>query len=240
MRHLLFSQDQKMSDLIHDNYKLLQVLRRFNIKLGFENKTIKEVCGEYGVSLSLFLLICNVYTYNNYFPKIYEEFTFDLEDLTDYLINSHKYYIDEQIPLIKQQLSQLANCYDKREGDILKRFFDDYSAEVKHHLSYEEDTVFPYIRSLKEGVLGGGKFTILQFEENHSNIEDKLHDLKNIIIKYLPDQCHSDLRKDILYNLFWLEEDLNKHALFENKILVPYVQSIEKRCRAGEEIDSQS
>ena len=47
-----------MSDLIQANYRLLRVLPRFGIHLGFGDKSVAEVCRAQGVSMELFLLFC--------------------------------------------------------------------------------------------------------------------------------------------------------------------------------------
>jgi regulator of cell morphogenesis and NO signaling len=228
MKHLLFSGKQKLSDLIHANYKLLLVLPRFDIKLGFENKKVDEVCEQYGISPHLFLMVCNVCTFDAYSPGKKEAKQLDIDGLIRYLTRSHQDYRADRIPVIKEQLNKLAECYNSREGKLVKQFFDGYTTEILKHLHYEESIVFPYIDHLKQGIKTG-EYNIKQFEKNHSNIEDKLHDLKNIIIKYLPDQGEADLRNLILFNLFWLEEELNKHTLLEERILIPFVQQLEEQ-----------
>ncbi|MBQ5424541.1 MAG: hemerythrin domain-containing protein, partial [Bacteroidales bacterium] len=65
------------------------------------------------------------------------------------------------------------------------------------------------------------------FEENHSNIEEKLHDLKNIVIKYLPENASQQSRINVLNEIFKIENDLNKHSVIENKILIPLVSKYE-------------
>ena len=91
------------------------------------------------------------------------------------------------------------------------------------HFDYEEVTVFPYISNMVKGARPGD-YEIGVFRENHSNIDDKLNDLKNIIMKYLP-----DMRIRVLFGIFALEEDLSKHSLIEDKILIPLVMKLEQR-----------
>lgn len=228
---MLFSGRQKLSDLIHANYKLLLVLPRFNIKLGFEDENVNEVCARYGISPHLFLMVCNVCTFDAYKPGRKEAGELDINGLVLYLTRSHQDYRGNRIPVIKEQLNRLLDCYNKQEGRPVRQFFDGYSTEVINHLHYEENTVFPYIHGLQRGVKSE-HFHIKQFENNHGNIEEKLHDLKNIIIKYLPDRSDAELRNQVLFNLFWLEEDLNRHTLLEERILIPCVQQLEERANA--------
>ncbi|WP_298062392.1 hemerythrin domain-containing protein [uncultured Rikenella sp.] len=231
MKHLLFSERMKMADLIHANYRLLFVLPRFGIQLGFGDKSIGEVCLMHGISTRLFLLVCNIYTFDDFLPDASELHSFTAEDLTDYLHNSHADYTREQIPEIRRQVLALIGCCEAKNGRILERFFDDYNREVTRHFNYEETVVFPYIHNLSEGEKSDEGYSIGQFEKNHSNIEEKLGDLKNILIKYLPDMCPGSARNKLLLDLYLLEDDLNKHSLIEDRILVPLVEQLEERMR---------
>jgi regulator of cell morphogenesis and NO signaling len=56
----------------------------------------------------------------------------------------------------------------------------------------------------------------------HDNIGDKLSDLTNIIIKYLPAEIMPNERIGVWFDLAQLSKDLDKHAIIEEKILIPY------------------
>ena len=71
-------------------------------------------------------------------------------------------------------------------------------------------------------------YSMEQFEENHSNIDEKLNDLKNIVMKYLPSVCDTVLRNSVLYHIFFLEDDLDRHTMIENNVLVPMVNRLEE------------
>ena len=51
----LYEADDKMIDLISDNYSMLQGLSAFGIRLGFGDKTVSEVCREQDVDCYTFL-----------------------------------------------------------------------------------------------------------------------------------------------------------------------------------------
>ena len=63
----------------------------------------------------------------------------------------------------------------------------------------------------------------------HDNIEDKLSDLTQIIFKYLPGNVSPEDSIDVVFDIFQLSADLNKHALIEDRILVPYVEMLEAK-----------
>ena len=227
---MLFSKKMKLADLLLENHNLALILQRFGIELGFGEKTVANVCTQYNLPPDFFLLICNVYTDDQYLPSPKEIESIDMSALVPYLIASHVYYLDERIPHIEKHLTRIANECPESHKNILHRFFGDYKMEVEKHFQYEEQTVFPYINHLCQGKKAEG-YTITQFEDNHSNIEDKLNDLTNIILKYLPGDIMPKERISLLFDIFQLSSDLNKHNLIEDKILIPYVSSLEKSVK---------
>ena len=69
------------------------------------------------------------------------------------------------------------------------------------------------------------------FEENHNNIDEKLNDLRNIVMKYLPPVCDTVAAIRALSRLCTLEADLEKHTMIENSILIPMVNRLEEKCQ---------
>lgn len=226
-KHTLFASSTKMADIILENYALLTVLPRFGIRLGFGERSIAEVCSLHGVNEQFFILVSNVYTFDEYLPDETGIANLDVESLITYLQQSHSYYICTKIRSIEQQLEAMTDAHQERDSRIIRSFFDEYKNEILNHFRYEEQQVFPYIKALSLGE-NAGDFHIHQYELNHSNIEDKLGDLKNIIIKYLPEGYSSELRNNVLLEIFLFEEELIKHTLIEEKVLVPFVSQMEK------------
>lgn len=226
IQRIVFSDSIKLADLIDVNFKLLNVLSRFGISLGFGENTIREVCERQGINLNSFLLICNVYTYDDYLPSADLLAGADAVTIVDYLHNSHAFYLEKEFDSLEKNIKAMVEPCDLRQKKIVARFFEEYKAQVENHFEYEESVVFPYVRSLRSGASSEG-YTIEQFEENHSNIDETLNDLKNIVMKYLPDTCDTVLRNEVLYRIYRLEEDLAKHTIVEDVVLIPLVNRIE-------------
>ena len=55
----LYEADDKMIELIRDNYSILQGLGAFGITLGFGDKTVREVCQKQNVDCYTFLVVVN-------------------------------------------------------------------------------------------------------------------------------------------------------------------------------------
>lgn len=224
---MLFTKKMKLADLVISNHSLVLILERFNIELGFGEKTVADVCQQYGINAHFFLLICNVHSDDQYLPTTEELSQTDMSQLIPYLTASHGYYLRERIPHIENHLNRIADACLPAHRDTLLKFFKEYREEVEKHFQYEEVTVFPYISKLHQGEKASG-YSIHRFEKNHSNIEDKLGDLTNIILKYLPGNIMPNERRSLLFDIFQLSTDLNTHSLIEEKILIPYVQTLEE------------
>ncbi len=223
----LFSGSMKLSDLLDINYRLLPLLPRIGIPFGFGEDTVEEACRKNGVNASTFLLICNVYTFDGYRPPKDMLRRTDLRDIVKYLHQSHTYYMDSALQALSDGISRMIEPCEERQKKVIRRFFQQYKEEVAKHFGYEENTVFPYVLSVL-GHTGGQDYTILQYEENHSNIEEKLDDLKNIVMKYLPAGCDNSIVSDVLQFMFLLGEDLQKHTMIEDEILIPMVNRLEE------------
>ncbi|MDR2563050.1 MAG: hemerythrin domain-containing protein [Prevotellaceae bacterium] len=228
MNYGLFSERMKLADLVLTNYRLLYVMPCFDIGLGFGEATVKQACEAKGISTHLFLLVCNIYTFDDYRPEPETLTQIRLADLMKYLTNSHKDYLENRMPKIITQILDLIDENDVPHGKMIIAFCEKYRKEVVAHFAYEEQTVFPYIESL----LGGGKsksYKIKEYKGNHSDLDSSLSDLKNIIIKYLPCEHLADQRRETLISLFLFELDLSKHTLLEDKILIYLVEQMENK-----------
>ena len=226
MKSRLFSSDSRLSDLVTAHPSLLAMLTRLGISLGFGDRSIADVCESSGVDAEFFLLICNVYTFNNYVPSTATILGTDMRDLVPYLEKSHQYYVDKRLPHIERHLDAIARELDGRIGQVFLSFFMEYKKEVEAHFAHEERDVFPHIRALMSGQRDT-TYSIGEFIHTHSDIEGKLDDLLNIVFKYLPPQVDDDNVLDVVYDILRLSEDLKKHTFIEEKIMVPLVKHLE-------------
>lgn len=221
-----FSENSKMAEVVISNPKLLLTLSRFGIELGFGDHSVKEVCDKANVSPSFFLLICNLYSNSDFIPSQDDIRSVDAYTILSYLSESHKYYLEERLPHIELHLRRIVEDCPAKFCNTINRFFNEYKDEVESHFKYEEDVVFPYIKSLCNKTLSPD-FSISEFKSNHSNIEDKLNDLMNILIKYLPANVFPKERIEISLDIMEVTSDLRSHTLVEERILVPFVEMME-------------
>ena len=220
--------DMKMSDLIVENSSLLLLLEHFEIDFAVKDKTIGQLCAENNIDLSVFLVFGNLY--NGFYPDKKEINALkDISTIIRFLKNSHRFYKHDKYPELKSFLVQLHQKQDTDDILLIEKFFNDYFEEVLEHLDYEESIVFPYIcRLIEDGKIARrNNFSANEYREHHTDIETKLTDLKNLLLKHISLKNDFPLRRKFLFSLFELEFDLNIHSLIEDKILLPLVGKIE-------------
>ncbi len=85
---MLIQKEMKLADVIHHDHKLVPVINRFNIYLGFGDKSIEELCAGRRINQEFFLTIINAYHDHKYFPKKHLQ-SFPASMLVHYLKKSH-------------------------------------------------------------------------------------------------------------------------------------------------------
>ena len=224
----LYEADDKMIDLISDNYSMLQGLSAFGIRLGFGDKTVREVSEEQGVDCYTFLTVVN-FLINGYTPKDTDD-RISVETLLAYLRASHRYFLDFQLPSIRTKLEESLYQGDALSALIL-RLYDEYAHDIHLHMKYEEKTLFPYVEALLRGEQPSG-YNVDIFSKHHSDTTGKFQELKNIIIKYLP---HNGLANNqltaTLYDIYNNEEWLCNHSNVEEVLFVPAIRILEQKVK---------
>ena len=218
-QHPLFTGSYTLADLIEANYKLLSVLSRMDVQLSFGDVSVEQICRRYNLSAELFLMICNISTYSDYRPDVGGLSDDDIRRIMRYLRLSHSYYVNVSMPKIRSGVSALAGDCDDIQEKVLIKFFDDFESEMKLHFD-EEESAFSGIDGMLSS--GGGEAELPpEVVEAHDDLCDKMDDIKSIIIKYLPESCPTELRLEVLMEIYRLREDIRTHILIESRMLVP-------------------
>lgn len=225
----IYEPDDTLISIIQDNANILQSLGAFGISLGFGNKTVREVCEEQQVDTYTFLAVIN-FTING--SRQFDDLNrISLSTLLQYLQASHAYYIDFQLPFIRKELAGALDENDNLARLILK-LYDEYAHTIQNHMRFEEKNLFPYVQSLIDGA-PLPDYDIETFSKHHPQIDQKLRELKNIIIKYLPsDPLHNNQLTATLYDIYNNEEWLTQHSAVEENIFIPVIRQMERKSQS--------
>lgn len=232
LNKLNFSPDLKMSDIITVNPYILLMLEHLEIGLGLQEKSISDLCRENDINTELFMMMASLYAGND--PEGNVEYSSEIiHTILKYLRNSHQYYLEDKYPLIKSSIKEINTLNDSPEILMIGKFFNDYIVEVKEHLDYENNVVFPYVIGLDDMLTGKNQdmiqstYHVSDYREHHDDIEEKLEDLNNLLIKYMPQKNDGKIRRKLLLDLFELEYDLRIHSQVEESLLIPLVEQME-------------
>ena len=228
-----FTSNMKVADLVESNYRLLGVLARVGIDGSFGEKTVSELCLPCGLDPETVILLCEVYSRPNFTPTAEMLHHCHVGDILRYLHQSHDYYLNCALVAMESAIARLLEPCRKQQQDVVWDFFRGYQVELRNHFAFEESEVIPYVQDLIIGRQRSG-FSIARFEENHSNIDEKLSDFKNLVMKSLPPSCDNRLRIELLMHVFVLQEDLKCHTYIEDHVLVPMVRLLENPQRYRE------
>ena len=227
-RMKLYEADDKMIDLIGDNHSMLQGLSAFGLRLGFGDKTVRDICDEQGVDCHTFLTVVN-FIINGYTPTDTDD-KISVQTMLDYLRASHRYLLDFQLPSIRKKLEDSLDQDDNLVALIL-RLYDDYAHDIRLHMKYEEKTLFPYVEALLRGEMRND-YNVDIFSKHHNDTTGKFHELKNIIIKYYPhDGLANNQLTATLFDIYNNEEWLCNHSNVEDVLFVPAIRALEKRLK---------
>ncbi|MBQ4421101.1 MAG: helix-turn-helix transcriptional regulator [Bacteroidales bacterium] len=233
-----YIKENRLYDIICSDYRLLQVISRFSLPLGFGDKTIEEVCRENDVDCETFLAVINFRkddVLNNT-----SSYRISIKTLCTYLRNAHSYYIDFLLPFIRRKLIEALGFSSNNDiSFLIIKFYDEYVEELRRHMERENKDVFPYV----DGLLQGKKTKQVLLEMSvlhHSPLELKLTELKNIIIKYSDSNNANNMMNSVLYDIFLFEEDLATHCELERKIFVPEIKKIEEKLSKSAVIHEES
>jgi len=236
----MIKKNMSMCQAVLEHHQLLPLLPRFNIELGFGERSVEEVCRLNRVNTDFFLEIANAYLNEDYIPQT-DLSLFPVSAVVEYLTCTHTYYIDIALPGMEQKIHRLldGSSLSEKERGLVSDFFNDYKKEFMDHISREEQRVLPYILELekqslkkepdREFISTLQEYTITEYAQEHDRLENSLENLSKLIIKYLPPFEDFDLCYQVLTDLSDLVRDLIDHAHIEDKVLVPRVAELEQR-----------
>lgn len=223
-----YNPSDKMISLIAGNYRLIQVLSRFGIPMGFGDKSVQEVCDDAGVDTDTFLSVANFMIEGS--TRFESSSSISVESLLLFLRQSHVYFLEYFLPAIRRKLLDGISMRGYDVSLLILKLFDEYVHEVSTHMDFEDRTVFSYVRDILDGKKVEN-FKITTYSDHHEQVGLKLKELKTIIIKYCPPDAHTNLLNDALYDIYRCEEELENHCRLEDCIFVPAIMRLEETLR---------
>ena len=231
-----------VSDIVNADYRTAEVFRKYGIEFCCGGKwPLRTVCELKNLDINVIKkeleesarIICLSSSLK------FEEW--DINFLTDYIINVHHSYLRKALPDTRDGLSRFAEGHRNKFlylQDLLKIFIE-LTNETLPDLQHEETIIFPYIRQIsraynnKESYAGLLVRTLRKPVENVMNHEDEslnkfLRQLRELTNYYTPPENACISHRVIFLKLLELDNDLVQHLYLENDILFPRAIAMEK------------
>ena len=211
--------NMKMADLINSDPCLLLIADRLGIRLGFGEASVEECCRRENKDPFTFLAICKVATSADYFPGETELGRIKIADVTDFLRNSHDSYQNSWLPWMDNAMEQTLLGRPESQQKVILEFFRKFKTELGVHFDMEEKKIFPSLEALGKK----GKGSIKVFRHEHGDIEEKIQDLINLLLKYLSYDKPDPKVTSLLSLLYYLKQDLIIHSRIEDRLILPLI-----------------
>lgn len=233
-----YSPSDKLSHVIQNDYRLLQVMGRFGISLGFGERTIGEVCRQCSIDANAFLGVINYIKA----PSVNASYRLDTKEsirsLLDYLKNTHEFFNKYQFPTIRRSLINSIEMQNEIAFLVIK-YYDQYVDEVRMHMENEDVTTFAWVEKLLDDDLNELDTDHL-LSKHHDSIEKKLSDLKKLFLQYYPQKGNNNELNSVILELYRTEEELRNHCLIEDNLFTPAIKRFQHKMRSCRHIDVKS
>lgn len=237
---MLDVENKTVAELVTENYKAADVFKKNGIDFCCGGKvSVKSICEK--KKLGYDKIKRELEAIDQATDQLHDFNSWDLEKLTDHIIVKHHAYVAENIPIISQYSEKVAKVHGIANPEVVEinELFRAIADDLIHHMSKEENILFPYIINLAQVELGKIKFEIPPFgtiqnpirmmEHEHEvvgNYGFKIAELSN---NYTP-PAHACNTYRVLYaKLREFEEDLHEHIHLENNILFPKAVDLERK-----------
>jgi regulator of cell morphogenesis and NO signaling len=227
-----------VDDLVSANVEAAKVLSKHGIDFCSEgSKTLKEACGEAGVTLTKLVRELTETSPNRSLDQL-DASKLKIGELTRYIETYHHHYTIENITFIKTSLDRLVRFHADQYPELIeiKNTFEDLTGPLMVHMQHEEFIVFPYIRQLAKK---GKRVNTSIYKSANSPISGMLtdHDKGQAYLKKLDALTHhyaAPVEEGNAFKVTYaamraLEQDLHTHIMLESEVLFPRAVEMEIR-----------
>jgi regulator of cell morphogenesis and NO signaling len=232
-----------IGDIVASNYKAADVFSKYQIDYCCQgSRTLEEACMTNQVSSSDVLSeLQNVLNIQNTSTLKYDEWPVDL--LSEYVVKIHHKYVEESVPVLKQNLNKLCNVHGKNHTELFKitEAFHALADDVIVHMKKEELMLFPYIKKMKkafddnvsgtEAPFGTVANPIGMMQHDHTFEGDLLHSIQSLSDNFTPPSDGCTTYKVTYAKLKEFQDDMFLHIHLENNIMFPKAILLEEEIQ---------
>jgi regulator of cell morphogenesis and NO signaling len=223
--------NQTLSEIATKQNNAIHIFEKYNLDYCCRGKyTLQKACEEKNVDITIILNeLQSISSSNDAVQMPFVEMT--AEQLINYILVYHHYYIKQIAPKIEYHLVKLCEKHRKHFAWIEEacEIFYQLKNELLQHIQKEEMVLFPRIKKAEECYRQNGNkneiknisAAVMILENEHAQASALMKKLKSITNNYTPAPNACTAHCLTLTGLKEFEENLHQHVHLENNILFP-------------------
>lgn len=231
--------EKTVAEIVTENIKTADIFKKNGIDFCCGgNIKVQDVCKKKGVDYST--IKEEIENINNTPSNDHDYNSWDLDFLTDYILNTHHKYVVEANELIIQYSDKVANVHGHHYTEVVEinRLFHAIANELKMHMHKEEMILFPFIKELaaakrNDTPLAPPGFGTIQnpinmMEAEHDGAGDIIKQIAALSNNFNPPAEACNTFRALYAKLEEYQNDLFQHIHLENNILFPKAIQLEQ------------
>lgn len=237
-----------VTDIVNHDFRTADIFRRYNIDFCCNGKwPLAVACSSRGLNTEEVLNELRKVSIQSSSNAAREFDDWEIDFLTDYILNVHHRYLKKALPAVKDHLIHFLADHRKKFPELgeLEMIINRLMKEIPPHMMQEEEVIFPYIKQIHHAYHHSESYARLlvrtlrkPVEEvmlgEHQSVAQKLKRMRELTNNYTAPQ-HACLTHRVTFDrLKELDNDLVQHIHLETNILFPKAIAMEKELLAQE------
>lgn len=235
-------QGKTVAEMVTQNIKTAHIFKKYGIDFccggGID---LERACEKYNVDYNL--LSQDLLNVDATTSRATNYNSWELDFLTDHIVNVHHSYVAESIPLLLQYSERVAQVHGSHYTELLeiRDLVKQVAGELSAHMKKEELILFPFVKQmlrakrenteLPEAHFGTVDNPIKMMETEHEDAGELLRRIARLSNNYTPPAAACNTYRAFYAKLDEFEQDLHQHVHLENNILFPKALLLEKELR---------
>lgn len=232
--------------MVTENIKTAHIFKKYGIDFCCGGGiSLERACEKYKVDYEL--LSKDLLNVDQTSSRATNYNSWDLDFLTDHIINVHHNYVEENIPLLLQYSARVAQVHGAHYPELLeiKELVKEVAGELSSHLKKEELILFPFVKKMLVAKKENSGLPVAHFgtvdnpikmmETEHEDAGELFRKISMLSNNYIPPQGACNTYRAFYAKLDEFEQDLHQHVHLENNILFPKALRLEQELRTKSE-----